>query len=323
MEDKINLIKKNFLTHTIFLIISSFAINVMISINVGNYYITLMEIFCLITFILIIYIFRYLEFNLEKNIDFILKIAFFSFYTLIFFSNLLFWKQYKMVFLWFLPILCATYIVFDFKKDLITLILVFTSILFTPLLSVIINNNIHTKQGIITEKDYFIFNISTSILVSLLTILAVYNIVRLYKLRRNFNTKPDNHTLLLNENEYNINLQTIYNDILKALEDKNLYTDINFNIQILASLLNTNTTYISAAINRNTGKNFKTFINEYRIKLVIADFKNELHKNYTLKYIYSKSGFSSQTSFNRVFKNHYNITPSEFLLNLENEKLSN
>lgn len=322
MEDKINLIKKNFLTHTIFLIISSFAINVMISINVGNYYITLMEIFCLITFILIIYIFRYLEFNLEKNIDFILKIAFFSFYTLIFFSNLLFWKQYKMVFLWFLPILCATYIVFDFKKDLITLILVFTSILFTPLLSVIINNNIHTKQGIITEKDYFIFNISTSILVSILTILAVYNIVRLYKLRRNFNTKPDNHTLLLNENEYNINLQTIYNDILKALEDKNLYTDINFNIQILASLLNTNTTYISAAINRNTGKNFKTFINEYRIKLVIADFKNELHKNYTLKYIYSKSGFSSQTSFNRVFKNHYNITPSEFLLNLENEKLS-
>ncbi|PDS24492.1 helix-turn-helix domain-containing protein [Flavobacterium branchiophilum] len=323
MEDKINLIKKNFLTHTIFLIISSFAINVMISINVGNYYITLMEIFCLITFILIIYIFRYLEFNLEKNIDFILKIAFFSFYTLIFFSNLLFWKQYKMVFLWFLPILCATYIVFDFKKDLITLILVFTSILFTPLLSVIINNNIHAKQGINTEKDYFIFNISTSILVSLLTILAVYNIVRLYKLRRNFNTKPDNHTLLLNENEYNINLQTIYNDILKALEDKNLYTDINFNIQILASLLNTNTTYISAAINRNTGKNFKTFINEYRIKLVIADFKNELHKNYTLKYIYSKSGFSSQTSFNRVFKNHYNITPSEFLLNLENEKLSN
>lgn len=323
MEDKINLIKKNFLTHTIFLIISSFAINVMISINVGNYYITLMEIFCLITFILIIYIFRYLEFNLEKNIDFILKIAFFSFYTLIFFSNLLFWKQYKMVFLWFLPILCATYIVFDFKKDLITLILVFTSILFTPLLSVIINNNIHTKQGIITEKDYFIFNISTSILVSILTILAVYNIVRLYKLRRNFNTKSDNHTLLLNENEYNINLQTIYNDILKALEDKNLYTDINFNIQILASLLNTNTTYISAAINRNTGKNFKTFINEYRIKLVIADFKNELHKNYTLKYIYSKSGFSSQTSFNRVFKNHYNITPSEFLLNLENEKLSN
>ena len=49
--------------------------------------------------------------------------------------------------------------------------------------------------------------------------------------------------------------------------------------------------------------------------------KRLLHENdiekVTLMYIYTEAGFSNQSTFNRVFKQMENITPSEYINSLQ------
>jgi AraC-like DNA-binding protein len=69
---------------------------------------------------------------------------------------------------------------------------------------------------------------------------------------------------------------------------------------------------LSEIINKEVGKNFYDFINEYRInefKLRLADIKNNRLTILALAY---DSGFSSKSSFNTAFKKHTGVTPSQF-----------
>ena len=43
--------------------------------------------------------------------------------------------------------------------------------------------------------------------------------------------------------------------------------------------------------------------------------EEDKHKNYKLNYMFSKSGFKNQSTFNKAFKKIENITPSEYILN--------
>lgn len=41
-----------------------------------------------------------------------------------------------------------------------------------------------------------------------------------------------------------------------------------------------------------------------------------MHQKFTLEHIYKEAGFSSQSTFNRIFKEQTGITPSEYIENL-------
>jgi AraC-like DNA-binding protein len=65
-------------------------------------------------------------------------------------------------------------------------------------------------------------------------------------------------------------------------------------------------------LNEKHGKNFFTFINEYRIKDVILRFGDHKNNNFTILAIAFDSGFNSKTTFNSIFKSQTGMTPSEY-----------
>nr|WP_321231630.1 helix-turn-helix domain-containing protein [uncultured Psychroserpens sp.] len=83
-------------------------------------------------------------------------------------------------------------------------------------------------------------------------------------------------------------------------------------IESLAKEIDIPKHHLSQAINQGFEKSFQDFINDYRIqefKKRIIDPKNS---NVTILGIAFDSGFSSKSSFNRIFKSHTGITPYEF-----------
>lgn len=122
----------------------------------------------------------------------------------------------------------------------------------------------------------------------------------------------------IGEEDFDENEIIFYNELYQQIEDHfEIHTpwkNSNFNIQDLAHSLQSNTNYISRAINLNAKMNFKNFVNTYRIEFI----KNEIQNNkdysrYKLVYLYSQAGFKHQSTFNKVFKKITNMTPSDYI----------
>lgn len=111
--------------------------------------------------------------------------------------------------------------------------------------------------------------------------------------------------------------EQIYKQIKSYLESKEPYLNPDFRIAQMAFELNINVVYLAKAIRYKKGMNFNSLINLYRIERVKKLIENNASK-YTIEYIYLSSGFKSQSSFNRAFKLHMNITPSEYYKTIEN-----
>ncbi len=105
--------------------------------------------------------------------------------------------------------------------------------------------------------------------------------------------------------------------LLKYVVKEKSYLQPDFTIDKLAKALESNRQYISKTINECFGKNFSTFINEYRVKearrlLLDSDFDK-----YTMESIAESSGFSNRTSFISAFKKYTGVTPSYFKANAD------
>ena len=107
----------------------------------------------------------------------------------------------------------------------------------------------------------------------------------------------------------------IFNRIIQLFKAEKLYTDQEFNLNALAKKLDTNRTYISNIINSKTGGSFVTFINTYRVKEAKKLLIDDENKNLTLDAIGKIAGFSSTSTFNRVFKAETGVTPSFYVKN--------
>ena len=109
--------------------------------------------------------------------------------------------------------------------------------------------------------------------------------------------------------------QYLYDRIIHSLENDKLYQDPEFNIRKLAVILDSNSTYVSRALNKIGDKKFNQLINDYRIEQVKAEIKNKMHLKFTIGHIYRNAGFSQQSTFNRIFKEHTGFTPSDYIRN--------
>lgn len=110
--------------------------------------------------------------------------------------------------------------------------------------------------------------------------------------------------------EYRTQLVRLIHDVMD--NTKEVFTP-DFSLEKLASLVNSNTNYVSKVINEQFEKNFNTFLNEYRIREAckrILDLEN--YGNLTFEAIAVQLGFNSRTSFNRSFKSITGLTPSEY-----------
>jgi AraC-like DNA-binding protein len=108
-----------------------------------------------------------------------------------------------------------------------------------------------------------------------------------------------------------------YADRLASFMEQNKpYTDPELSLGSLAAQLSLSPNHLSQIINEQFGKNFWDFVNEYRIKQVIACLQAGAHKKHTLLGIALDAGFNSKVSFNRAFKKFTSETPSGYLKKL-------
>ncbi len=100
--------------------------------------------------------------------------------------------------------------------------------------------------------------------------------------------------------------------LISVMETKKPYLNRDLSIQDLSEITDIPRHHITQVLNEKHGKNFFTFINEYRVKEVISRFEDPKNDNFTILAIAFDSGFNSKTTFNTIFKNLTGITPSEY-----------
>jgi len=100
--------------------------------------------------------------------------------------------------------------------------------------------------------------------------------------------------------------------LISVMDTGKPYLSRNLSIQDLSDLTGIPRHHITQVLNENHGKNFFTFINEYRVKEVISRFSDTKNNNFTILAIAFDAGFNSKTTFNSIFKSQIGMTPSEY-----------
>lgn len=90
------------------------------------------------------------------------------------------------------------------------------------------------------------------------------------------------------------------------------YLDGDLTLQDVAGQLNIPKHHLTQVFNMAIGKNFYTYVNDFRLDEVKTRLKDPAYKNFSLLAIAFDSGFNSKTSFNTLFKKYTGITPSEY-----------
>lgn len=112
--------------------------------------------------------------------------------------------------------------------------------------------------------------------------------------------------------------EKIFRQIEEYIETRRPYLNPDFKITQMANDLHINMAYITKSISKKRNMNFNSFINAYRIENVKMRMQTDTSR-YTLEYIYLSSGFKSQSSFNRAFKQQTGTTPSQYHRHLNEE----
>ncbi len=198
-------------------------------------------------------------------------------------------------------------------------------------------NFINEEQNLLYKSTNNKYNRYTTILGTLLAIIILTIII----LKFWYRTKEKQYKSILKYTE-NIKKNSIKNPIKKKEMGKSLIipekteqtlltklnkfesstrcTNKDMSLARLASLMDTNTKYLSEVINKYKGKHFNVYINDLRIKYIIEKLKNKpQYLNYKVSYLAKESGFSSHSSFATVFKTTTGISPTIFINLLKKE----
>lgn len=97
-----------------------------------------------------------------------------------------------------------------------------------------------------------------------------------------------------------------------VMNDENEIVSNDFSLDRLASLVASNTSYVSQIINEVYDKNFHTLLGEARIKLACNRLCDKKYEHLTIEGIAQELGFKSRTNFISVFKKVTGLTPSEY-----------
>ena len=104
--------------------------------------------------------------------------------------------------------------------------------------------------------------------------------------------------------------------LLSYMDDEKPYLDGDLTIHHLSQKTGIPRHYITEVLNEKYGRNFFTFVNEYRVREVISRINDPKYQHYTILAIAFDAGFNSKSTFNTIFKTYTGNTPSEYRNNL-------
>ncbi len=109
-------------------------------------------------------------------------------------------------------------------------------------------------------------------------------------------------------------MKSLLAKIINVMDDTKAIAKPDFSLNTLAEAVGSNTKYVSQIINETYGKNFKTLLNERRIREAcrrLADRNN--YEKMTIQAVYEEVGYTNAVSFIRAFRKVNGMTPSEYL----------
>jgi ligand-binding sensor domain-containing protein/AraC-like DNA-binding protein len=100
--------------------------------------------------------------------------------------------------------------------------------------------------------------------------------------------------------------------IEQYMSEKKPYLIDNLSPANLADQIGINTYHLSQVLNEGFGESFYKFISRYRVEESKKLLLNPAYSHYTILAIATESGFHTKSTFNKTFKEHTGISPSEF-----------
>ncbi|MEM8486490.1 MAG: helix-turn-helix domain-containing protein [Bacteroidota bacterium] len=96
------------------------------------------------------------------------------------------------------------------------------------------------------------------------------------------------------------------------MESNQAYLDPNLSLGTVAKAMDQSREMVSMVINAGDGKNFRGFVNTYRVEAFKQAVRAGQAKELTLFGLALECGFNSKATFNRVFKQIEGVTPNMF-----------
>lgn len=100
--------------------------------------------------------------------------------------------------------------------------------------------------------------------------------------------------------------------IFAFMEAERPFMNAELTVQDLSKQLNISRHHLTEILNNDIGKNFFTFINEYRVAEVKRRLLDKKFEHLTIVAIAFESGFNSKSTFNSIFKQNTGMTPSQW-----------
>ncbi|MBF4517406.1 AraC family transcriptional regulator [Flavobacterium sp. ANB] len=104
----------------------------------------------------------------------------------------------------------------------------------------------------------------------------------------------------------------LFGKLKSIMNEKGLYKNPNLSLQDLAQEINISSHQLSQFLNNNLGKNFTSFVNEFRINEACRIITS--NDKLTLESIGYDVGFNSKSTFFVAFKKHTGTTPLNYQL---------
>lgn len=108
-----------------------------------------------------------------------------------------------------------------------------------------------------------------------------------------------------------------FEQLQEYIKTEKPYLDPELTLPRLASETQITVNQLSQIINQNTGQSFHLFINNFRVSEIMLELQQGKHQTQTLLSIAYSAGFSSKTSFNRMFKQVTGLTPTTYIKQIE------
>ena len=106
--------------------------------------------------------------------------------------------------------------------------------------------------------------------------------------------------------------QAVKESLLLLMQTSRPHRNPDLRVSDLAGAIHVPTHVVSAVLNREFGLNFSDFVNRYRTREAEQLLLDPERRQFTILSIALEVGFASKASFNRAFKKHTGLTPSEY-----------
>ncbi len=110
-------------------------------------------------------------------------------------------------------------------------------------------------------------------------------------------------------------VESILQTLQTKIERERLFADEQLTLEKLAKVTQIPKSHLSKVINQGLHINFKTYINEFRVREAVKLLSDKQFDNRTIDDIAARAGFADRSSFYRVFKKVTGLSPSEFKRN--------